>query len=81
MSRFYVKDKDDKWNVFSTDAGEYVFSNFIEYDVMEQILVGATVQDKIGELRTLLTPNPVLKVETAEQIEKYIELQKKGNKI
>jgi hypothetical protein len=81
MSRFYVKDKDDKWNVFSTDAGEYVFSNFIEYDVMEQILVGATVQDKIGELRTLLTPNPVLKVETAEQIDKYIELQNKPNKI
>lgn len=76
MPRFYVKNKEEKWNVFSTDVNAYIFDNFIDYDVMEQILLGATVQDRLAELRSLNTDKPVLNVETEEKIEQFMKLKK-----
>lgn len=76
MARFYVKDSEGKWNVWSSVTDSYLFSSFMSFDQLKEIIIKELVEQKTNELNSLLTDNPQLNVKPYEECEEELrELQ------
>ena len=74
MPRFYVKNKEDKWNVFSTIVDDFLYYDFstivddflyydwLSFEDLVEVIVCELVKNKKKELKTLLTDKPELNV-------------------
>ncbi len=60
MPRFYVKNKENKWNIFSTVVDDFLYDNFVSFDYLIEAVCNETVETKKEELKTLLTDKPTL---------------------
>ena len=59
MARYYVE-KDGMWNVFSTIADDFLYSEFVTFTELKALVVGEVVVDKLADLETLKTDKPIL---------------------
>ena len=62
MPIFYVKNKEGKWNIFSTVVDDFRYDNFMEFDKLKKLVLMDLVSTKQRELDTLLTDKPELNV-------------------
>ncbi len=67
MPRFYVKNKQNKWNIFSTIIDNFLYDEFMEFDDLVNKVCKEIVEDKKKELKTLLTNAPVVNVMSYEK--------------
>lgn len=62
MARFYVKNKENKWNVFSTVVDDFLYYDWLSFDNLVEVIVCELVKNKKKDLKTLLTDKPELNV-------------------
>ncbi len=62
MPRFYVKNKEDKWNVFSTVVDDFLYYDWLSFEDLVETTVYELVESKKKELKTLLTDKPELNI-------------------
>ena len=62
MTRFYVKNNENKWNVFSTVVDDFLYYDWLNFDNLVEVIVCELVKNKKKELKTLLTDKPELNV-------------------
>lgn len=70
MPRFYVKNNDDYWNIFSTIIDDYIYDEFVPFCEMKSRILSETLVNKSNELDSLRTSTPVLNVMTLEEAER-----------
>jgi len=76
MPRFYVKNPEGNWNIWSTVVDDYILKSFVSFDELKEYVIQEMVQQKTEELNTLLTPKPELNTRSFEECEEYLkELQ------
>lgn len=62
MPRFYVKNKENKWNVFSTVVDDFLYYDWLSFEDLVKTTVYKLVESKKKELKTLLTDKPELNI-------------------
>lgn len=71
MSRFYVKNKEGKWNIFSSVIDNFVYPDFLPFYILKDLVLMSdirdVIEDKEAELETLLTEKPMLNVMSYEE--------------
>lgn len=72
MPRFYVE-HEGKWNILSTISDEYLFEEFIDFDILKQAVLGETVVERDRELDSLLTNKPKLNKMSYDDAQNYLE--------
>lgn len=72
MPRFYVKNDDGYWNVFSTIIDGYIYDDFIPFSEMKSRILQETLKAKDAELETLRTDNPKLNIMSLKEAEERI---------
>lgn len=78
MPRFYVKNNDDYWNIFSTVIDDYIYDEFIPFCEMKSRILREILVNKSNELDSLRTSTPELNVMTLEEVEK---MRRKENEV
>lgn len=79
MAHYYVKDKENKWNIFSSVVDDFLFGNFIDFETLKAGVIDETIRTKEKELETLLTGNPELNVMSYEEAIEIIKEVHKGD--
>lgn len=74
MPRYYVKNDEGKWNVFSSITDYYLFDDFMDFDELSMRMIGETVRERISELDSLLSDRPRLNVMSFEEAEGHIAM-------
>ena len=67
MPRFYVKNKENKWNIFSTIIDDFLYVRWLSFEDLVNDICDEVIQDKKEELGTLLTDNPKLNIMSYEE--------------
>ena len=67
MPRFYVKNKENKWNIFSTIVEDFLYDDFVPFDYLVEDICSEVEETKRKELKTLLTDKPELNVMPYEE--------------
>ena len=67
MPRYYVKNPEGKWNIFSTIVDDVLYDEWVEFDKMVKDVCNGAAQKKKEELMTLLTDNPKLNTMSYEE--------------
>lgn len=62
MPRFYVKNKEDKWNIYSTIVDDILYDNWLTFNQLEEAVINEVVMDKKEDLKSLLTNKPRVNV-------------------
>lgn len=73
MVRYYVKNPEGKWNIYSTIIDDLLFENWVEFDEMVEEVCYELVEEKRKELASLLTDQTNLNTMTYEECMKEIE--------
>ena len=60
MPRYYVKNPENKWNIFSSVADDLIFPEWLEFKELKNVIINETVMRKEIELDSLLTEYPQL---------------------
>lgn len=58
MARFYVENKEHKWNIFSSIIDDFLFDDFVDFVTLKQHVIEEIVEREERELNTLLTDYP-----------------------
>lgn len=66
MPRFYVKNKEEKWNIYSTIVDDILYDNWLTFNQLEEAVINEIIMDKKEDLKSLLTNNPRLNVMSYE---------------
>ena len=72
MPRFYVKDKNNKWNIFSTVIDDFLYDDFVDFNILKGLVVKEVADDKSRELDTLLTDKPELNIMSYKEALKMV---------
>lgn len=67
MPRFYVKNKENKWNIFSTIDDNFLYSDFVSFDYLVEDVCSEVEETKRKEMQTLLTDKPELNTMSYEE--------------
>lgn len=62
MPRFYVKNKEDKWNIYSTIVDDILYDNWLTFNQLEEAVINEIIMDKKEDLKSLLTNKPRVNV-------------------
>ena len=73
MPRFYVKNKENKWNIYSTIIDDLIFEEWIEFVDLEKYVCKRAYKEKQAEIQTLLTDKPILNIMSYEECMKYLK--------
>lgn len=73
MPRFYVKNKENKWNVYSTIIDNLLYDKWLTFNQLREAVITELVMDKEEELATLLTEKPQLNVMSYEDCMNELE--------
>ena len=66
MPRFYVKNKEEKWNIYSTIVDDILYDNWLTFNQLEEAVINEIIMDKKEDLKSLLTNNPRVNVMSYE---------------
>ena len=67
MARYYVKNPEGKWNIFSTIMDDLLFENWVDYDEMVEEVCYELVEEKKKELASLYSDKPSVNVMSYEE--------------
>ncbi len=67
MPRFYVKNKENKWNIFSTIVDDFLYDKWLSFDGLLECVIDELIDDKKEELKTLLTDKPTVNTMSYEE--------------
>ena len=76
MPRFYVKNKENKWNIFSTIIDDFLYVRWLSFEDLVNDICDEVVQEKKEELGTLLTDKPILNTMSYEKALERLEKKK-----
>lgn len=64
MPRYYVENKDHKWNIFSSVIDDFLYSDFIDFDQLKDLVIEEAIihliEEKNKDLESLLTEQPIV---------------------
>lgn len=64
MPRYYVENKEHKWNIFSSIIDDFLYDDFVDFKVLKGLVikecVDKLVEEKNKDLDSLLTEQPVV---------------------
>lgn len=67
MPRYYVKNPEGKWNIYSTIVDDLLYDKWLTFNSLREAVITELVMDKEEELVTLLTDKPKLNVMKYEE--------------
>ena len=67
MARYYVKNPEGKWNIFSSIIDDLLFENWVDYDEMVEEVCYELVEEKKKELASLYSDKPSVNVMSYEE--------------
>lgn len=81
MPRFYVKNKENKWNIFSTIVDDFLYVNWQSFDDLVETVCSELLQNKYEEMQTLLTDKPKLNIMSYDEAMRIVGgMEKNANK-
>ena len=78
MPRFYVKNKEDKWNIYSTIVDDLLFDDFMEFKDLKEYVCRCSYEDKAKEMDTLLTDKKELNYMEYEEMLDELKIYNKA---
>ena len=72
MPRYYVKNKEGNWNIFSSIVDDYLYDEFMPFEVVKEDMLQEKWLEYGKELDSLLTDNPDLNVMSYEEVEEIV---------
>ena len=64
MPRYYVENKEHKWNIFSSIADDFLYDDFVDFNVLKGLVikeaVDSLVEERNKDLDSLLTDMPLV---------------------
>lgn len=79
MPRFYVENKEHKWNIFSSIVDDFLYDNFVDFKVLKGLVikeaVDELVEEKNKDLDSLLTEQPLVNTMFYEDAMEIIKLR------
>lgn len=64
MPRFYVENKENKWNIFSSIIDDFLYDEFVDFKVLKDLVIKEAVDNLVEErnkdLDSLLTECPLV---------------------
>ena len=64
MPRYYVENKDHKWNIFSSVIDDFLYSEFIDFEQLKDLVIEEAIihliEEKTKDLESLLTEQPIV---------------------
>ena len=80
MPRYYVENKEHKWNVFSSIVDDFLYDDFVDFKVLKGLVIKEAVDELIErkdkDLDSLLTEQPILNTMFYEDAIERIKLRK-----
>lgn len=67
MARYYVKNPEGKWNIFSTIMDDLLFEEWVSYDDLIEEVCYELVEEKKKELASLYSDKPSVNVMSYEE--------------
>lgn len=81
MARFYVKNKENKWNVFSTIVDDFLYVDWLSFDDLVEAVCSELAQNKYEEMQTSLTDKPKLNIMSYDEAMRIVGgMEKNANK-
>ena len=88
MPRFYVENKEHKWNIFSSIVDDFLYDDFVDFKVLKGLVikeaVDKLVEERNKDLDSLLTEQPLVNTMFYEdameriKLREYEDLESKG---
>ncbi len=64
MPRYYVENKEHKWNIFSSIVDDFLYDDFVDFKVLKGLVIKEAVdnlvEEKNKDLDSLLTDQPLV---------------------
>ena len=83
MSRFYVENKEHKWNIFSSIVDGFLYDDFVDFKVLKGLVikeaVDKLVEERNKDLDSLLTEQPLVNTMFYEDAIERIKLREDEN--
>lgn len=74
MPRFYVKNDEGLWNIYSTIVDNFLFDEFVVFQDLKDWVLKETLEEREKEIESLLTEHPELNVMSYEEALEEIEI-------
>ena len=82
MARFYVENKEHKWNIFSSIVDDFLYDDFVDFDILKSLVIKEAIdniiEEKEEELNKLSTGQHISNKMSYEEAIKAIEIRR-GN--
>lgn len=79
MPRFYVENKEHKWNIFSSIVDDFLYDDFVDFKVLKGLVikeaVDKLVEERNKDLDSLLTEQPLVNTMLYEDAMERIKLR------
>lgn len=79
MPRFYVENKEHKWNIFSSIVDDFLYDDFVDFKVLKGLVikeaVDKLVEERNKDLDSLLTEQPLVNTMFYEDAMERIKLR------
>ena len=83
MPRYYVENKEHKWNVFSSIVDDFLYDDFVDFNVLKGLVIKEAVYNLVEErnkdLDSLLTNQPLINTMFYEDAIERIKLRENEN--
>lgn len=77
MPRYYVENKEHKWNIFSSIVDDFLYDDFVDFNILKGLVIKEAVdnlvEEKNKDLDSLLTNQPLVNTMFYEDAIKRIE--------
>ena len=79
MPRYYVENKEHKWNIFSSIIDDFLYDDFVDFKVLKGLVIKEAVDNLVEErnkdLDSLLTNQPLVNTMFYEDAVERIKLR------
>ena len=79
MPRYYVENKEHKWNIFSSIIDDFLYDDFVDFKVLKGLVIKEAVdnlvEEKNKDLDSLLTNQPLVNTMFYEDAIERIKLR------
>ena len=78
MSRYYVKNPEGKWNIFSSIIDDLLYDEWLEFEDLVDSVCNELVKNQMQNMKSLLTDNPRLNVMNYEECMNSIAVEEEN---
>ena len=76
MPRFYVKNNEGLWNIYSTIVDNFLFDEFMVFRDLKDWVLKETLEEREKEIDSLLGEHPRLNIMSYEEALEEIEIHR-----